>query len=449
MADNNDWNNLNDDFGSDWNLDLDFDGIDSASVDDIPVADPARPAKKIAKTAGEEFDKLDIPMPEERRPASDRTSEKPAAKRPVQETAADRGQKAQPAVSQIRARHAESGAASGSKSAKKPARKSAKKRGGINPLLLIIVILAVILVIFAAIKLLGRGGEKKPSGESTENSTEETGTAASSENDVTWLQNSNQDILSLVNRYYAALTQVDMTTLEQILDPGVTVSQSKVESEAAVIEGYQDICCYITDGMQDGEWAIYVSFAMKFKNISTPAPGLVPGYVVTDTDGNLRLIPWANIEEGGEIFDYMSKVADCDAIDQLAASVVAAYKEAKESDETLKTFLNALSGETEADEDNTEAESSGSDDETTASVESASGQTDEDGFTAADDTMYVTTNVKCRYMPNTNDDTEFKLVDQGTKVQITGIGSGDWNKVCLPDGTKGYIMKKYLTHDAP
>jgi len=431
MSDNNNWDNLDDGFGSDWNLDLDFEGVESEQVDAPVAEEPARPSKKIAKTAGDaDFPKLDIPV---------YTGNKNERENAV---SAEDEEMPRASVSQIRARRAEEGTASG----KKPAKKPAGKKGGKDSskiLLLIVVILAVLLVIFLAVKLLGKGG-KTPE-ESTTAPEQVQTTAAPTE--ATWLQNSNQDVLSLVNRYYAALTQVDFTTLEQILDSGVVVNQSKVESEAAVVEGYQDICCYITDGMNEGEYAVYVSFLMKIKNISTPAPGLVPCYVNTDSDGNLRLIPWSSIEGGGEIFDYLGTVAECEAIKQLAASVTAAFQEAKDSDETLKAFLNALQGETEPAEEDTTAAEDG--EETTTAAESSSATTDQDGFTATDDTMYVTTKVKCRYKPNTSDDTEFKVVEAGTAVQVTGIGSGDWNKVCLPDGTKGYIMKQFLTTDKP
>ena len=349
--------------------------------------------------------------------------------------------------------------------------------------------LAVVALIVLAIKFFGGGSDETTAaetGETTavEETTEEQTTAA-------WEKNSNAEVMSVVNQYYAALTMVDMTALQNIVDPSVTLNEEQIANEAKVVEGYEDIACYTTNGLREGEWVSYVTFAMKFKNISTPAPGLVPVYVRTSPEGTLKLVTFEALERDPELNEYVTKVANCDAIRSLVQQVEDDYTQAKASDATLAAFVEGLnggsttaettaasgettaaSGETTAASGETTAasgETTAASGETTAAsgeTTAASGETttaaattaaasaaitaeDPNDFSEMDSIMYTTERVKCRQAPNANDETEFTVIEKGTKVQVTAKGN-KWVKVIrLADGTSGYMLYSYLSDDAP
>ena len=100
--------------------------------------------------------------------------------------------------------------------------------------------------------------------------------------------------------------------MRSILDAAIEVKESRVSAEARVVDSYQNIVVYTTDGKVDGEYVTYVEYELKFRNINTPAPGLEPFYVRPDANGNLRLLTYAYVEKSDKaLFDYMGLVGDC------------------------------------------------------------------------------------------------------------------------------------------
>lgn len=352
--------------------------------------------------------------------------------------------------------------------------------GGKSYLILILVCLAVIAVIMVVLKMASNSTSAAP--ESTTESTVQ-------ETTVAWEENANTAVSDLINQYYTARVASDMTTLQNVLDPSVILDDSRVQAEAQVIEAYQNINCYTTDGMNPGEYVVYISFNMKFKDIPTAAPGLVPAYVRPDANGALKLIVWDTAKNDAEMSAFMGKVANCDVIRHLAEEVNSAYQTAYSSDAQLAAFLDSLNGTstaetTAADPNSTtaadpNATTAADPNATTAADPNATTAADPNATTAADpnaataaadpnattaaettaaastadfeerDSMeYVTENVKCRVQPNTDDSTDFTLVEGGARVHVIG-SNGEWYHVYLEDGTEGYIKAEFVTPDNP
>ncbi len=322
----------------------------------------------------------------------------------------------------------------------------------------IIACLAVIAILLIAFKLIS-GGD---------------GTSQNSDNEsadvIVWVQDGSAEVVSLVNQYYAALIAVDIDTLESILDSTVEINEAQLTAEAEVIEEYQDIVCYVIDGVEAGEYAVYISYNMKFVDIDTPAPGLIPAYVRVDVEGNLRLVTWDVAKYDSTISSFISTVATSETIQNLAVEVQAAYQEAYNSDESLAAFMDSISGtssssEEESEEETTTAAETTATEETITTVETTETATTEAAesttqasttaeesseitFTETDTIMYTQVSVKCRVSPSTSDNTEYTLVESGTRVHVIGTG-GKWSKVYLPDGTLGYIVTEYLGATEP
>ncbi|MBP5291277.1 MAG: hypothetical protein J6Y90_01490, partial [Lachnospiraceae bacterium] len=155
-----------------------------------------------------------------------------------------------------------------------------------------------------------------------------------------WNMDVDSDINQLVRNYYIALQSSDIEKLNELTDESVTVDQANVESAAKYIEGYQNIRCYVAPGSTKDENGLYVAYDIKFKNISTTAPGLVPAYVRRTQDGTPKLIPYENFDEA--ITAFMTSTSAQPEISSLRSSVTAKYDDALAADPVLAKFVDDL-----------------------------------------------------------------------------------------------------------
>ncbi|WP_289772464.1 SH3 domain-containing protein, partial [Bacteroides acidifaciens] len=110
------------------------------------------------------------------------------------------------------------------------------------------------------------------------------------------------------------------------------------EKKSEFIEGYDDIKCYTKSGMEENSYFVYVTYAVKIKDIATKAPGLNAFYVYTTEDGNLKID--GDTEEN--IKAAFKLVTSQDDVVDLYNKIDVNYKEAIASDETLDQFMEAL-----------------------------------------------------------------------------------------------------------
>ena len=320
--------------------------------------------------------------------------------------------------------------------------KSGKSGGGKKTAIIVVAVCVIVVIVIVAVL-------KLTSGDSDTDSVD-FGTETEEESTVAWEEeDTDGEITALVTKYYTALVEVDTASLEEVLDSSVEIDEDRIILEAAVVEAYEDIVCYVTDGAEEGEYALYISYGMKFTGIDTAAPGLVPAYVRTDDEGTLRLIPWDTAQNDEDIYEFMNTVSACDAIEALAEEVQAAYDAAYEADEELAAFLDSLTGTTSSEDDEEETteeetEEESDEEEEEETTNSASNTT----FTDCDIMQYAVTNVKCRTSPDTEDTTEYVLIEKGSYIHVTGQ-SASWSRVQLSDATVGYVASMYLSDYAP
>ncbi len=158
----------------------------------------------------------------------------------------------------------------------------------------IILALICLVVVAAVVVILKFSSGKAGAGETTASTT---GSDTSTEASVSaWKENGNEAVTQLVNQYYTALKAADMTTLQNIMDAGSMPTEDTVSKMNGYIEDYQNISCYTMDGEKEGEYALYIAYDAKFKDVNTLAPGLTPAYVVTDSAGALRLMTVEQIQ---------------------------------------------------------------------------------------------------------------------------------------------------------
>ena len=90
--------------------------------------------------------------------------------------------------------------------------------------------------------------------------------------------------------------------------------------------------------MEENSYFVYVTYAVKIKDIATKAPGLNAFYVYTTEDGNLKID--GDTEEN--IKAAFKLVTSQDDVVDLYNKIDVNYKEAIASDETLDQFMEAL-----------------------------------------------------------------------------------------------------------
>lgn len=346
------------------------------------------------------------------------------------------------------------------------------RKGGGRKSYLILALICVVIVAAVAVALKFFSGRNQSGDGSSAASTEASTEAATS----AWTENGNEAVVQLVNQYYTALKAADMTTLQNIMDASSMPDETSITQMNSYIEDYQNIVCYTMAGEAEGEYAVYIAYDAKFRDISTLAPGLTPAYVLTDSAGTLRLVTVDNFDD--RILEYMNQVSADEQIVTLGEDIMARYNEALASDAALNALVNpdGTQPETSASQDTTAAESTAAESQTaeTTAPESTAAETTAAETTAAETTtaaqsggdtyteqttgmvfqntdtiMYTNDQVRARTAPTTDGD-QFDIVAAGTRVHVIGQ-SDSWSRVYLPegDGTPRYIRSDLLTSQEP
>lgn len=151
-------------------------------------------------------------------------------------------------------------------------------------------------------------------------------------------ENAYTNVNELMNRFYKALADGDLETVKSVKDYSSDKDLITYEKKSEFIEGYDDIKCYTKSGVEENSYFVYVTYAVKIKDIATKAPGLNAFYVYTAEDGNLKID--GDTEEN--IRAAFKLVTSQDDVVDLYNKIDVNYKEAIASDDTLEQFMESL-----------------------------------------------------------------------------------------------------------
>lgn len=151
-----------------------------------------------------------------------------------------------------------------------------------------------------------------------------------------------EQIQTLISRYFTALAEYDLETLNNICETSEGLDEEHLREQAEYIEGYRNIDCTIMNGLVEGTYIVYAYYEMKFKYIDTLAPALSQLYVKTDGDG-LPYIYQGVID--GELSAYMAELTAGSQITELADTVNQKLEAACRRDEKLDLFIRVLRGD--------------------------------------------------------------------------------------------------------
>lgn len=151
-------------------------------------------------------------------------------------------------------------------------------------------------------------------------------------------ENAFTNVNELMSRFYKALADGDLETVKSVKDYNSDKDLITYEKKSEFIEEYDDIKCYTKSGVEENSYFVYVTYAVKIKDIATKAPGLNAFYVYTAEDGNLKID--GDTEEN--IKAAFKLVTSQDDVVDLYNKIDVNYKEAIASDDTLDQFMESL-----------------------------------------------------------------------------------------------------------
>ncbi len=207
----------------------------------------------------------------------------------------------------------------------------------INGLKILLPVLACVIVIAVIFSYLGK--QKEPPAETVNvNPSTNVTTEIPALKEDPLAENAHANVNELMSKFYKALADGDLETVRAIKDYSSDKDLITYEKKSEFIEGYDDIKCYTKSGMEENSYFVYVTYAVKIKDIATKAPGLNAFYVYTTEDGNLKID--GDTEEN--IKAAFKLVTSQDDVVDLYNKIDVNYKEAIASDETLDQFMEAL-----------------------------------------------------------------------------------------------------------
>lgn len=261
------------------------------------------------------------------------------------------------------------------------------------------------------------------------------------------------EVNELIRKYFDAMSSADIDTLLQIVNTLSEEEQNQIAQKKEYIESYNNVVCYSKIGPVEKSYIVFAYYEIKFINIDTLVPGLVPLYVCTNEDNSLYIY---NGDLDPEVDSYISNVAGEQDVINLLDTVEKKYEEAQNSDEALKKFVARLSGQT-VEENTQTAENDAKQDETdTTEGENAENETPQENTEsetpqetaeseASQETVYAKETINVR----AGADTETEKLGQiyaGDSITRTEVLDSGWSKI-LYDGHEGYVKSEYLTYD--
>lgn len=131
-------------------------------------------------------------------------------------------------------------------------------------------------------------------------------------------------------------------TLSQICDNTQNLAKENYTYLNKYIEDIQDINCYVGYETEDGKILVFVTYNMKFTNISTSAPAMEAVVLVKAQEGEGYLIH--NFEVGDEMDLYTSNVQNNQNYLDLCSNINTQLSVALENDADLKKVYDVLNG---------------------------------------------------------------------------------------------------------
>jgi len=152
-------------------------------------------------------------------------------------------------------------------------------------------------------------------------------------------KNAYDQVNALIEQYFNAKMNVDMTAMAGLVSDITQVNVNKIQAQLQYVEKIQNVQSYTIDGPKDGSYRVYVYYELKIRGVDTPAPALTGLYVTKDETGKYVIYLGALDKDEQEFIEKSDKNKD---VKELSSLVKKSLDEALNNDANLKEFYNVL-----------------------------------------------------------------------------------------------------------
>ena len=148
--------------------------------------------------------------------------------------------------------------------------------------------------------------------------------------------NKDKGLNDFIKGYYAAIEKADIDEVRKHVDVLSDIEINSIRLKAKAREAHKNIKVYTKNGPEEGSLLAYVSLEVKFRDISTSAPGIEPLYIKKDDDGYVII---NSMNSSAEELQYTNEAEETEDVVELFAKVDDAYREACSKDKDLVRLL--------------------------------------------------------------------------------------------------------------
>lgn len=156
------------------------------------------------------------------------------------------------------------------------------------------------------------------------------------------LEVSNEkDLNKLIESYLNCRLTGDEKKLGEYVTDVSEINMNELNRLRTLISEYKDIECYIVETEEKGNYIVYIYYETLFSDVETSAPGLERVYVITDSDGSLKL-DFGLIPQ--KVKSLMEKSEKSEKVQKMIDTVNKKLEEAISKDEKLRNIYASLNG---------------------------------------------------------------------------------------------------------
>ncbi|MBO6134002.1 MAG: SH3 domain-containing protein [Lachnospiraceae bacterium] len=286
---------------------------------------------------------------------------------------------------------------------------------------ILFIILVIVLVVFSMSRK--KSSDKKASADASTASSS-IGNEKIPVPDAKLEQNAYEEVNSFFTEYYQAVAAGDTDKIEEmglILDDA---EKARIKVKAEFTEDYENMSCYTKPGPEDESLIVFVYYEIKFKSITTLAPGLSTFYLCKNEDGSYYLKDITTLPDNFK--EYITTVANGQDVQDLLTEVDTLFGKNEENDPSLAAFMKSLQTRTEA---------------AASSANSGSGS---EAQASTDVQVRVTTTdtVNIREKPDQSSNKVGQAAKGDSFVKLSD--ENGWSKIQYKDG-EAYIRSDFLT----
>lgn len=153
-----------------------------------------------------------------------------------------------------------------------------------------------------------------------------------------------EPVNTFFRQYYDAMSAGDTTILEGMFDQPDKANVSAGVS--TIVETYDNLAVYLTEGLEENEFAVFVYNDVKFNNINTLAPSVDCFYLSKDEDGAYKIC-WDMYQNADKI-RFLRLASYMMPIRQILTDADAALQSALNRDKDLKNLYIVMQSMTDA-----------------------------------------------------------------------------------------------------